>query len=62
MERSTLRIHEAAELLGIGRSSAYQAAKNGELPTIRIGRLLLVPRPALETMLRNTREAVKSEK
>lgn len=56
MERSTLRIHEAAKLLGIGRSSAYQAVKRGELPTIRIGRLLLVPRSAIETMLHKANE------
>jgi excisionase family DNA binding protein len=50
-EPLTLSIEEAAELLGIGRSSAYEAARNGQLPTIRLGRRLLVPRPKLEAML-----------
>lgn len=50
--KATLTIDETAERLGIGRSSAYQAAKAGEIPTIRIGRRILVPAAALERMLR----------
>ena len=49
--RLTLTIQEAAERLGIGRSAAYEAARAGELPTIRIGRRLVVPKAALEQML-----------
>ncbi len=36
---------------GIGRSAAYEAARRGEIPTIRIGRKLLVPIAALERLL-----------
>lgn len=43
----TLGIEEAARLLGIGRATAYEAARTGQLPTIRIGRRLLVPRAQL---------------
>lgn len=50
-EPSVLTIEEAARSLRIGRNSAYEAARRGELPTIRIGRRLLVPRAALERML-----------
>lgn len=56
----TVRIQEAARLLGIGRNTAYSAAKRGEIPTVRIGGLLLVPRAALDAMLRKTSEATKS--
>src|SRR5690349_4136704 len=42
--RLTLTFPEAAELLGIGRNAAYDAAARGEIPTIRVGKLLLVPR------------------
>ena len=49
--KATLTIDETAERLGIGRSSAYQAAKAGQIPTIRIGRRLLVPVAALERLL-----------
>jgi excisionase family DNA binding protein len=50
-QRETLTVPEAGEILGISRSSAFQAASNGELPVIRIGKRLLVPRAALERML-----------
>jgi len=40
-------VSEAAELLGIGRSTAYELVARGELPTVRIGRRLVVTRPAL---------------
>ena len=46
-----ITIDEAAELLGIGRSLAYTAARDGSLPTVRIGRRLLVPVRKLERLL-----------
>ena len=45
--RPTITIEEAASLLGIGRTAAYEAARRGQLPTRRLGRRLLVPVPAL---------------
>ena len=45
--RTTISIEEAASLLGIGRTAAYEAARRGQLPTRRLGRRLLVPVPAL---------------
>ena len=47
-----LTVEEAAKVLRIGRSSAYEAARTGQLPTVRIGRILRVPRSAIEEMLR----------
>ena len=44
-------IEEVARLLGIGRSSAYAAARRGEIPTVPIGRRLLVPKVALHKLL-----------
>lgn len=49
--RMTLTIEEAARMLGIGRNSAYEACKRGEIPSIKIGRLLRVPRIPFERML-----------
>jgi excisionase family DNA binding protein len=49
--RKTISIVEAGRELGIGRDLAYAAAKRGEIPTIKIGTRLLVPRIALEQML-----------
>ena len=50
-ERKTLTIPEAAQALGIGRNQGYEAAKRGEIPTIKIGKRILVPVAALERML-----------
>jgi len=51
MERQTLTVTEAAQALGVSRNKAYEAAKRGEIPTIKIGGRILVPRAALERML-----------
>ncbi len=50
-KRLTLTIPEAAERLGISRNLGYEAAKDGSLPVVRIGRRLLVPRAALDSLL-----------
>ena len=49
--RLTLTIDETAKLLGIGRNLCYERVKTGEIPVIKIGRRLLVPRVALEKLL-----------
>ncbi len=49
--RQTLTVEEAAEVLGIGRNSAYEAIRRGEIPALRLGRRLVVPRRALERLL-----------
>ena len=45
--RLTVSVEEAAQLLGLGRSAAYEAARRGQLPTRRLGRRLVVPVPLL---------------
>jgi len=50
-ERLTFTVEETAKLLGIGRQLAYDRVKTGEIPVIKIGRRLLVPRAALEKLL-----------
>ncbi len=42
---------EAGRALGISRSAAYSGAASGEIPTIRIGRRVLVPTAALRNLL-----------
>lgn len=54
-DRKTCTIAEAGELLGIGRASAYAAARAGQIPTIRLGRRLVVPIAALDRMLSGDR-------
>lgn len=50
-DRLTYTVAEAARLLGLGRNAAYEAAKRGEIPTIRMGRLLLVPKGPLHKLV-----------
>lgn len=45
--RLTVSVPEAGRALGIGRDAAYAAAERGEIPTLRIGRRLVVPVPKL---------------
>jgi Helix-turn-helix domain len=48
----TLTVPEAGKkYFGLSRNGAYDAAARGDLPTIKIGRLLRVPTRALEAML-----------
>ena len=55
-EKKVLTILEAAEELGISKGSAYEAARSGKIPTIRIGRRLIVPRVAFDRMLEQADE------
>ncbi len=49
--RPTLTVTEVAEILGICRTSAYEAVRNGQIPSLRIGNRLLVPTAALRRQL-----------
>ena len=40
----TYSIVQAGKLIGLSRNASYAAAKSGDIPTVRIGRLLLVPK------------------
>ena len=53
----TISVPEAGRIyLGIGRDSSYEAVKRGEIPVIRIGKLLRVPVIAMERMLKQAGE------
>ncbi|MBX9773671.1 MAG: helix-turn-helix domain-containing protein [Xanthobacteraceae bacterium] len=48
----TITVPEAGRrYFGLSRNGSYAAAERGEIPTVRIGRLLRVPVRALERML-----------
>jgi len=49
--RVTYTIDEAAALLGISRNSAYEAARSGELKTIKFGKRILVPRAFIRDLI-----------
>lgn len=39
----TLTVEQAAKLLGIGRSTAYELVHTGDIPSLRLGRRIVVP-------------------
>jgi hypothetical protein len=47
----TTSVPEAGRALGLSRNASYEAAKRGEIPTLRFGRRLVVPVAALRRML-----------
>lgn len=51
-----LTVVQVQEVLGIGRSKVYELVAQGQLPVLRIGRLVRVPRVALDRWIEaNTR-------
>lgn len=50
-QRLTLTVEECAHLLGIGRQLAYEKVRTGEIPALRIGRRLIIPRKSLDRLL-----------
>ncbi len=51
VEPLTVTVAQAAVILGISRTSSYERARRGEIPTVRLGRRLLVPKARLLAML-----------
>ncbi len=45
--QATISVEQTAQVLGLGRTAAYEAARRGEFPTRRLGRRVVVPVPAL---------------
>lgn len=50
-DQPTISVRELASFLGVSRDVAYGAAERGEIPTLRLGRRLLVPVPKLLALL-----------
>ena len=50
-DRLTYTVKECGRLLGISRQLAYEKVRTGEIPSLRMGRRLLIPRKALELLL-----------
>jgi excisionase family DNA binding protein len=47
----TVTVEQAAMMLGISRTSAYACVARNEIPTVRLGRRVLVPTSRLMAML-----------
>jgi excisionase family DNA binding protein len=55
-EKLVYSVVEAGRLLGLGRSASYEAARGGELPTIKIGGRYKVPKAALQRLLESAEQ------
>lgn len=49
--RQTLTVEEVAAILGLGRNACYEAVARGDIPSLKIGRRILIPRHRLEALL-----------
>ena len=56
-ELSPLTAKEVAAILDCNVKSVYDAIRRKEIPSIRLGRMLLIPRPAFERLLRGLEES-----
>ena len=48
----TLRVEDLMPILGIGRNTAYELIRSGQIRSVRIGRQIRIPREALLEFLR----------
>ena len=54
--RATHSVTEAATILGISRTTAYECVRTGELPSLRLRGRIVVPIVALEAMIAASRD------
>lgn len=59
-KKEVLTIPEVAKMLRISRNFGYELARRGELPVVKLGNRLLIPRVALEKMLVDCKRATKN--
>jgi excisionase family DNA binding protein len=46
-----LTVAEAGRLLRLGRYATYEGCRTGQIPSVRIGRRLIIPRDRLRLLL-----------
>ena len=56
----TITVPEAGRRLGLGKNASYEAARRGELPVLRFGRKLRVPRVAFERLLADAKPSARA--
>jgi excisionase family DNA binding protein len=54
-ERAALTVREAADILGLGINQTYEGIRAGQIPSIKVGKRIIVPRAALEKKLEAAR-------
>lgn len=53
-----LKVEELMSILSIGRNTAYELVRSGQISSIRIGRIYRIPRASLEEYLQKMSELV----
>lgn len=56
-DRRAFRVAELVESLGVPKATVYRWIASGRLGSIRIGRVVLVPASALESLLKHDSES-----
>ena len=51
VDKAVYTVPEIGQLLGISRNQAYEMARQGQIPTIKLGRRLLCPKAAVDRWL-----------
>jgi len=60
-EKMILTVKETAQILGLSRNSVYQGVLTGQIPCLKVGKRILVPRKALEELLASVGSKPKAE-
>ena len=50
-EKSVYTVPQVAKILGINRNLAYELARRGDLPALRLGKRLVCPKQAIDRLL-----------
>ena len=50
-EKLTYSAREGAQALGISKNSMYSAIRNGEIPYIKVGKRILIPKCSIDSLL-----------
>jgi prophage regulatory protein len=53
MEKLLLKPSDLIQILGLGRSKVYELIATGQLPVIKIGRCIRIPKTSLEDWIKN---------
>lgn len=61
MTKELLKVSEAAEMAGLGRSKAYELILSGEWPRVKIGRASRIPRASLMAWIKEREEEASKE-
>jgi excisionase family DNA binding protein len=51
MEKMVLSVEECCEVLGLSRNTLYERIADGSVPSVRLGKRILIPVAGLEKML-----------